>query len=142
PARAEERRGVARMGTRFDAALKKPPEGVQVVTACVAGEYSYELELSKEERGGVMLAQVARLERNGDLKGLNQRPEDSIPLGIVSNALRVRTETAARGFLKAPQTVRLTGSEAESPLAYDVKYRPAPKFEINLAGAFEKGIAT
>ena len=32
------------LGARFDAVLKEPPAGVQVWTACTAGQYSYETD--------------------------------------------------------------------------------------------------
>jgi hypothetical protein len=142
PSRGEERGAVAKMGPKFDALLQKPPAGVQVLTACVTEEYSYEIEAKPARSGGVMLGQVVEIGQGGGLKGVVQRPEDSIPMRIFSQVLGARTGAMARGLLRTHQTVRLMGSEAESQLAYDVKYRPAPKFEIKLAGAFEKGIAT
>src|SRR5262249_33855056 len=120
PSRGEERGAVAKMGAKFDALLQKPPAGVQVLTACVAAEYSSEIEAQPARSGGVMLGQMVEIREAGGLKGGVQRPEDSMPLRIFSQVVSARTGAMARGLLRTHQTVRLTGSEAESQLAYDV----------------------
>src|SRR5262249_3098001 len=56
--------------------------------------------------------------------------------------LAARTGATARTMLKAEQTVRLSGAEAESQLAYDPKLPPSARFEVKLSGIFEKGVAT
>src|SRR5262249_3467428 len=43
PVRGEERGAVAPMGEKMDAMLKDPPAGIQVLTACVAGQNSFEV---------------------------------------------------------------------------------------------------
>src|SRR5262249_31877702 len=44
PSRGLERPGSGPMGAKLDAMLAKPPDGVQVWTACAAEQYSFELE--------------------------------------------------------------------------------------------------
>jgi hypothetical protein len=46
PARGLERPGSGPMGAKLDAVLGDPPAGVQVWTACVAGQFSYEGTIS------------------------------------------------------------------------------------------------
>jgi hypothetical protein len=146
PARGAERGDVAKMGEKFDALLQKPPPGVQVVTACVAGEYSYEVPptgtLDGQVEGGIMLTQVPDIQLKGGLRGIIQRPEDSIPIQALVNTLTARTKSFAKAFLKAEQTVRLTGTEAESKVVYDPKLPAPPRYEIKLTGIFEKGVAS
>jgi len=146
PIRGEERGKVDKMGEKFDAMLKTPPPGVQVLTACVAGQHSFEVPptgtLDGQFEGGIMLSQVPDVRQKGGLKGVIQRPEDPIPVAPLANALAARTGAMARIFLKSEQTVRVTGAEAESKLVYDPKLAPPAKFELKLTGIFEKGVAS
>src|SRR5262249_3072493 len=50
PARGLERPSAGPMGAKLDATLSNPPLGVQVWSACVAGQYSYEggFDLAKD----------------------------------------------------------------------------------------------
>jgi hypothetical protein len=143
PLRGEERGAVAKMGANFDALLKNPPAGIQVLTACSANEYSYEVPANSgggsEFEGGVMLSQIPALKLSGGLKGVIQQPEDPIPIQALATTLGARTGAFARTLLKSQQTVRLTGTEAESAVVYDPKAPAAPKFNLKLTGIFEKG---
>ncbi|MBL8799497.1 MAG: caspase family protein [Planctomycetia bacterium] len=146
PARGEQLGAVAPMGEKFDALLAKPPAGVQVLTSCVAGQYSYEVDAKGtpdgEFEGGVMLAQLPQIKQKGGLRGIIQRPEDPIPIDALQATLTARVGAMARVFLKAEQTVRLTGTETESKLVFDPKAKAPPAFEIELTGVFKEGVAT
>ena len=58
-ARGEERPGSGPMGPKLDAALANPPAGVQVLTACVAKQFSHEYDYAtignNDVRGGAFL---------------------------------------------------------------------------------------
>jgi hypothetical protein len=146
PARGEQLGAVSKMGEKFDALLAKPPAGVQVLTSCVAGQYSYEIDArgtpDGEFEGGVMLAQLPQIKQKGGLRGIIQRPEDSIPIDALQATLTARVGAMARVFLKSEQTVRLTGTEAESKLVFDPKAKAAPAFDLELTGIFKEGVAS
>jgi len=139
-ARGEERGMVAPMGRTLDAVLAKPPEGVQVLSACIAGQHSHELDNPAQAgvQGGIVLNLLPQLQ----LKDVPQRPEDSLPLAALAEALVPRARYLARAFLKQEQTPRLSGAEVPSKLEYDPKLPAAPRFKIELVGTFAKGIAT
>jgi uncharacterized caspase-like protein len=144
PVRGEEKGSVAPMGEKMDAMLKEPPAGVQVLTACIAGQNSFEVPPTGGQfEGGIMMAQVSDIKFNGGLKGVIQRPEDSIPIQQLVNTLGARTGAFAKRMLQGKeQTVRLTGTEAESKLVYDPKAPGAPRFDIKLTSEFAKGVAS
>src|SRR5262249_20844654 len=151
PIRGEERGSVPKMGEKFDAMLKEPPAGVQVLTACVAGQHSYEVPptntLDGQIDGGIMLGQISDIKQKGGLKGIIQRPEDPIPIQSLASTLKVRTGAFVRAFMKnvqgAEQEVRLTGTEAESKLVFDPKLAAAPKYSIELTDEYKgKGAAS
>src|SRR5205823_6102424 len=59
-----------------------------------------------------------------------------------TNLLAARTGAFARRILKSEQTVRLSGTEPPSKIAYDPKF-PAPlAFNIELSGIFKEGVAS
>jgi RNA polymerase sigma factor (sigma-70 family) len=120
------------MSTELEEAILAPPLGVQVVTACVAGERSYAAEVGDdaELRGGVMLNQFLEVQRQGDLKDTAQAPEDYIPVGHLTDALRVRTKVLVRERFKKEQTVRAAGEETHKALAYDPKLPAAERLVL------------
>lgn len=143
PVRGEERGSVAPMGEKMDAMLKDPPAGIQVLTACIAGQNSFEVPPTGGQfEGGIMFSQVSDIKFNGGLKGVIQRPEDPIPIQQLVNTLGARTGAFARRFLQKEQTVRLTGTEAESKLVYDPKAPGAPRFDLKLPEKYAKGVAS
>jgi RNA polymerase sigma factor (sigma-70 family) len=137
---------VAKMSKKTDAMLNAPPKGVQVLTACTAGEYSLELPTTNTPdgllEGGIMQSQILVIKQHGGLKGIIQRPEESIPVQSLATILGARTGAIARAYVKSEQTVRLSGAEAESNLVFDPKWASPPRFEIKLSGMFAKGVAT
>jgi uncharacterized caspase-like protein len=142
PVRGEEKGSVSPMGEKMDAMLKEPPAGVQVLTACIAGQNSFEVPPGGQFEGGIMLAQVSDIKLSGGLKGVIQRPEDSIPIQQLVNTLGARTGAFARRILQKEQTVRLTGTEAESKLVYDPKATATGRFDLKLPDRYAKGVAS
>jgi hypothetical protein len=113
PGRGLERPGSGPMGARLDALLAKPPDGVQVWTACVAGEYSYELA-----GGGVFLNALGAALTQKALKK-NQHAEDSLPVEALAEAVQASTTKEIKTELKEKQTPRLAGKERDGGAPYD-----------------------
>src|SRR5262249_33734003 len=67
---------------------------------------------------------------------------DAIPIQQLVNTLGARTGAFARRILQKEQTVRLTGSEAESKLVYDPKATATGRFDLKLPEKYAKGVAT
>ena len=113
PGRGLERPGSGPMGAKLDALLARPPDGVQVWTACVAGEYSYELA-----GGGVFLNALGDALNQKALKK-DQHAEDSLPLESLAEAVKASTAKEIKTELKEKQTPRLAGKEPDSGAPYD-----------------------
>ncbi|MBY0522236.1 MAG: sigma-70 family RNA polymerase sigma factor [Gemmataceae bacterium] len=142
PSRGTVRGRVEKMAAAwFDAAMNKTPEGVEVLTACTAGQFSLEYERKGSEvEGGVFLGQVVPLLAAGGLKGVEQKPEKPLPMDALATALGERTRAATKSLLGREQAPRLAGKEANADRAFDatkvktsrppIAYTPDP----NLAG--------
>src|SRR5262249_6925394 len=114
PTRGEERGAVAPMGEKTDAMLAKPPKGVQVLTACVAGQRSLEMDdrVTQNEGlvdGGILLNRISILKAGGGIKGLTQKPEDPLPLEELMFKVNKATTSMAKLYHGQEQTPRLTG---------------------------------
>jgi hypothetical protein len=127
PGRGQERPGGGPMSAKVDEALKNPPEGVQVWSACVAEQSSYEFDNAATNDGMFIEAMIDIFGKG--LGGTIQKPEDSFPL----NAL----ETAVNRYLKEEldplqkvQTSRLAGKEPAEGAAADPKEKAPPKVAI------------
>jgi hypothetical protein len=137
PSRGLERPGSGPMGTKLDAALQNPPKGVQVWSACVAGQYSYEgyafLRPGEVAHTGFFLDEMFEAvgpEQSKRVRLGIARPEDSLPLDFLANG-RDKSRGVDRGtqmevqeVYKAQQTPRLVGIETGST-PYDPK-EPLP----------------
>jgi hypothetical protein len=122
PARGEERPGSGKMSAKLDALLKAPPEGVQVWTACVADQYSYEFEDAETFNGLFLDELYATLERG--LDNAIQKPTDPLPLERLAEEVN-RSMKARLEPLGKVQTSRVSGSEPAEGAAYDPA-EPAP----------------
>jgi hypothetical protein len=147
PSRGDERGKVDPMGEKFEEALKNPPEGIQVLSSCSAGQYSFELESKGNTNaelagveGGVMLNQIPDIAFKGGLKGVIQKPEDPIPVETLERKLEATTKTYASLILKKEQKVFLSGKPLEAKVAYDPKTAHADRFDLKLVG-FDGGVA-
>ena len=127
PSKGQERPGSGPMGAKLDAMLKSPPAGVQVWSACVAEQYSYEFDT-----GGLFLDElydaVAKISEG---KILNTG--DPFPLERLMNAVNGKMQKALASFGKV-QTSRLAGSEPEEGAAPDPNEKAPPKPKIASAG--------
>jgi len=123
PTFGQERPDGGPMDAKFDAALKEPPAGVQVWTACTAEQYSYETENAPL---GVFLESLYATVSATALEGRNQKPTDSLPVNFLNAELN-KLIAAEVGALKPPQTARVTGQEKEVGAEYDPTEAPPPE---------------
>jgi hypothetical protein len=131
PTRGQERPGGEPMNEKLDAKLKEPPPGVQVWTACVSGQRSYEFDNSHGDGkidNGLFLDCLQRALVNG-IDGPAQRPEEPIRMEALVDKVNALMK-AELASLKLEQTSRLSGKEAEGGAAYDPKQQPAAKFAV------------
>jgi hypothetical protein len=118
PAVGQKRSGSNPMGEKLDALLKAPPGGVQVWSACVAGQASYE----SNGRGVFVEALCEALDKSPT----NKIPKPDEPLPIEALVESVNVKLKAKVPAGKEQTSRLTGSEAPGGADYDPKEaRPA-----------------
>lgn len=123
PSRGLERPSPGPMSQPLDALLHQPPRGVQVWSACSAGQYSYEgsaFGTSRDEsRRGLFLSElweaVGPFRKRLDIP--QQRPADPLPLGPLADGFAGKegvdraTEAAAVEVHTAKQTPHLSGQE-------------------------------
>jgi hypothetical protein len=145
PTKGEERGTVDPMGLAFDSMLQNPPPGVQVFTACTAGQYSYELESNSQEfgrvNGGLMLSAFPDLRQR--LANANSKPEDPLPIEALASGVAIRTKRIAEFFkFSTPQTPKMYGNPLETGLLQEANLPPAPPVEVKLAGVFTEGVAS
>jgi hypothetical protein len=151
--RGAERGMVERMSEAFEAALHKPPRSVQVLSACAAGQYSWEIDQPERDlEGGVFLNAIVQVRRDGGLVDAGpQGPGDPLPVEVLHKALLRRTDPKVRAYLtknkdeKETQTPRLFGQPPDRTVAYDPRQPAPPRLVIAqqiLAREFDGGIAT
>jgi hypothetical protein len=121
------------MGARMDEALNHPPPGVQVWSACVAEQYSYEYE-----GNGVFVD--ALLKRTvHPVAGGSQGPQDAIRVDTLVELVNTEMQRILSGYGKT-QTSRLAGKEAEGGAPYDPAEPPPqrvePKMPVAAADAY------
>jgi hypothetical protein len=131
PARGLERPGPGPMGAKLDEALKNPPPGVQVWSACMAGQYSYEGAIELPDRSlaisGYFINEL--FEAVGSSKkrvnlGI-QNPEDPLPLDLLAKGderakgVQAGTEFEVNDWYQQKQTPRLSGQALVSSGAYN-----------------------
>jgi hypothetical protein len=126
PGHGLERPNGGPMDAKVDAALNAPPDGVQVWTACIAGQQSYELD---DAQMGVFLdklnAALAPLKGEKGFEGKIQRPEDPLPLDGLRDVVNSSMKDELTNY-KLQQESRLAGAEPKDGAAYDKAETPAP----------------
>ena len=94
PAKGLERPGSGPMGAKLDAMLKEPPPGVQVWTACVAEQFSYEFEGGDKINNGLFLDSLSNVvERH--FAGEDSEPHRLAAAGAVGGGGQRRDEGGA-----------------------------------------------
>jgi hypothetical protein len=148
PSRGLERPGSGPMGAKLDAALAHPPKGVQVWSACVAGQYSYEgyafLRPGEVAHTGFFLDELFEAVGPEQKKRVRlgiAKPEDPLPLDYLAKGrekapgVDKATLAEVQEVYKAKQTPRLVGEEAGTapydpkdpmPIALVIQPPPSP----------------
>jgi hypothetical protein len=124
PGRGAERPGSGPMPAKLDAVLAKPPEGVQLWSACTAEQYSYELD------GDSIFLEKLHASLTQKVIGKMQREEDPLPVEALAESVAKSTSAEVASQLKAKQTPRLVGKEAEGGAAFDPQEALPAKIEI------------
>ena len=115
PTQGLERPSAGPMTEAVDKLLKEPPAGVQVWSSCVMNQQSYETTASPM---GLFLdaMRVKLTTQFGD----GQQPTDPIPVDKLNEIVMAEMKTELAD-LKAEQTPRVTGKEADGGAVYDPK---------------------
>jgi hypothetical protein len=105
-ARGLERPGSGVLAAKIDEALQNPPPGVQVWSACVKGQYSYEFE-DGAMNDGLFAHSIQKVLGRG-LGGVIQNQKDELPLAALQKEVNrtMKEELEAFGLV---QTSRLSG---------------------------------
>jgi hypothetical protein len=130
------------MGPVLDEALKNPPAGVQVWSACMAGQHSYEGYLNVPGgalvHGGFFLSELFEAVGPYSKKHVNlgiQKPDDPLPMEFLAlgrdqvRGVNAGTEKEVDELYKEKQTPRLAGREVPGGAAYDA-HEPAPQAPV------------
>lgn len=132
PARGFERASGGKMTAKFEAALKNPPPGVQVWSACSADQYSYEVgDYNQIDdfgiKGGVFLNMFFYTLRQG-MKV--QQEGDPIPVDSMAAKINPDTARAVSALAKDKQTPFFAGTMRQERVAFNPEESPAAKFDI------------
>ncbi len=131
PVAGSERPGGEPMGPNLAAALREPPKGVQVWSACGPGQNSFETE---NDPMGVFLDELmACLERVGDgklkVQDRIQQPDDLFPLDGLKGAVDALVAKEV-GPQKLAQETVLSGAAPEGVPAFEPAEPPPPPATI------------
>jgi hypothetical protein len=135
PSRGQERPGSGPMSAKLDALLKQPPPGVQIWTACVAEQHSYEFEYVALNNG-VFQDSLFEILSQGVPGGM-QKAEDPIPVAQLVERVNQRMKEMLDKEQKV-QTSRLTGEEPAAGAPYDPS-QPVPQRVVIEAPAPPEG---
>jgi uncharacterized caspase-like protein len=129
PARGLERPDGGPMGKKLDALLQKPPEGIQIWSACRAGQHSYELSEAYQSSGIFLdrLFDATNPDNPTAPEHFNlglQLPQEPMPIAKLAAAVDARTERVARSEHKAAQQPRLVGKDPTGDSHYDPEEPP------------------
>jgi hypothetical protein len=130
------------MGPKLDSLLKDPPAGVQVWSACVRGQHSYEYDQATFDsslvEGSVFLSLLATSSREG---GRVPKPEDALPVDHLSKQVDSEVPKLVKSHAKAQQTPRLTGQEPSPGAEYNPNEAPPPRFDLSRPASLVAGAA-
>ncbi len=126
PGHGLERPNGGPMDPKEDAALNAPPPGVQVLSACIANQQSYELD---DAPMGLFLDELDTAlvtdEKNKGVKDKIQHPEDPLPMERLRDLVNAGMKRELSEF-KLQQTSRLAGDESKDGAPYDKSAPAAP----------------
>jgi len=113
PGHGLERPGSGPMAEKLEALLAKPPQGVEVWTACAKGQYSYEFD-----GGSFFLKQIVDALDPKSLKKPDH-VDEPLPIAALADVVNKKTGAEIAAQLKEKQTPRLTGKEVSGDVAFD-----------------------
>ena len=122
----EERPSSGPLDPKFQASLQAPPAGVQVWSACSAGQSSQEFEESSLGAflDSIRLALTPEKGMKGALEGRIQKPDEEIPVPVLfKKANAILAEQVGRRKLK--QVALLAGSPPATGAEFDPTEKPA-----------------
>jgi hypothetical protein len=132
PSQGVIRQASGPMGDKTFAALQNPPEGVQVWTACAAGQCSCEDRALLE--GSIFLTKILETlvpGKEASRFGI-QQPQDLLPLEPLNGAVSVATEREVASLFKQKQTPLVLGGVSSSGGAtYDPNEPPPPPVSVD-----------
>ena len=135
PAHGVERPNGGPMDPKEDAAFAAPPDGVEVWTACLAGQQSYEMDEAPE---GAFIEQLYTALAPGrnekGLEGVIQTPDKTMPVKQLADAVNTGLKEELSPY-KLEQQSRLAGSEPKDGAMYDRNEAAAPDAVKSLAAA-------
>ena len=135
PSHGVERPNGGAMDPKADAAFAAPPDGVEVWTACMAGQQSYELDDAPE--GAFIDALYTALSPGKGEKGLEgviQTPDKPMPLKQLADVVNAGLKDELSPY-KLEQQSRLAGAEPKDAATYDKAEAAAPDAAKSLASA-------
>ncbi len=142
-ARGNERPGSGPMEPKLDAALANPPAGVQVLTACVANQFSHEYDYAvignNDLRGGAFLSLLTQAART---KWGLPKPDEPLPVTLLADRTKEPLAQLVAARDKAAQTIRLAGAEPADPgegAAYIPEAALPARFELPRPAALTEG---
>jgi hypothetical protein len=135
PTRGQERPGSGPLGAKAAEMLAKPPTGVQVLSACAAGQFSYE-----QEENSVFLVKFFDALTQKTLSKKLQEPGDPLPIHEIAESVIKNTTEAVRESWQATQTPMLSGAPTQSE-ALAATEEPPSKVTIASPQAAEGGTA-
>jgi hypothetical protein len=131
PGRGTERPGSGAMSEKLDAELKNPPKGVQVWSACVAKQRSFEFT-NAVVHNGLFLDELYDALDDPKRKvhlGIPRRG-DSFPLDKLVPVVGQRVQKEIAAQQKVEQAPRLSGEELPDGAPYDPEEPPPPPVAV------------
>lgn len=120
PSHGSERPSGGAMTEAFEAAIAKPPAGVQVWSACSAGQHSYEDAMVS---GGLfmnaLVDSVTPATRGRRLMLKPEKQDSPLPLRDLSFAVNRWTSGDATSYARRKQTPKIFGNENKDGAAFD-----------------------
>lgn len=131
----QERPGGGAMGPKLDAMLKTPPPGVQVWSACVAGQKSYATDDSPM---GSFLDELQTVLEKGSADN-TPSVDEPLPLASLVSQVNQRLKRSLDRY-GVVQASRLTGAETTSSASFDPK-EPQPLEAVSCLAAAPAAVA-
>lgn len=131
PERGHERRELGPMTPGLFAALTAPPEGVEALVSCSAGEHSAEY-FAPRGPAGVFAGSAyldALRQAAEDLRPEGAKPDAPVPVAALHASAQASLAALAK-LTGAKQTPAARGAAPKDAASFDPKDKPAKRFEL------------